>query len=156
MKQVKKEQARDFAVTILTSGCHFEGKMFCRGSTRVGGHVKGEIISEGLLILEEESVVDADIECEEIVLQGKVNGTLKAKKRVEMSKTCVFVGDLNSPSLVVEEGAQFSGRSVMGPEGYSGGDSRKIASGTSEPKVTELSSSNKEVKSKSPNVAAEA
>ena len=56
MKQVKKEQGRDYAVTILTGGCHFSGKMFCRGSTRVGGKVDGEIVSEGLLIVEQEAV----------------------------------------------------------------------------------------------------
>lgn len=114
MKQVKKEQNKDYAVTILTGGCHFSGKMFCRGSTRVGGKVDGEIISEGLLIIEEEAVVSADIECDEIVLQGKVTGTIKAKQRVEMSRTCDFSGSLQTPSLVVEEGASFTGNSQMG------------------------------------------
>ncbi len=113
VKQVKKEQSKDYAVTILTSGCHFAGKMYCRGSTRVGGRVEGEIISEGLLILEEEAVVNAKITCEEIVLQGKITGTIKAKTRVEMSRTCTFIGDVVAPSLVIEEGAKFSGRSTM-------------------------------------------
>lgn len=116
VKQVKKEQSKDYAVTILTNGCHFSGKMYCRGSTRVGGRVEGEIISEGLLILEEEAVVDAKITCEEIVLQGKITGTIKAKTRVEMSCTCTFTGDVVSPSLVIEEGAHFSGRSTMKDE----------------------------------------
>lgn len=117
MKQVKKEPSKDYAVTILTSGCHFTGKMFCRGSTRVGGKVDGEIVSEGLLILEEEAVVSADIQCDEIVLQGRINGTIKAKTRVEMSQTCVFNGDVITPCLVIEDGAHFSGRSSMGDIG---------------------------------------
>lgn len=112
-KPVKKEHSKDYAVTILTSGCHFAGKMFCRGSTRVGGKVEGEIISEGLLILEEEAIVNANIECDEIVLQGRVTGIIRAKNRVEMSRTCIFSGDVVSPSLVIEEGAQFTGRSTM-------------------------------------------
>lgn len=112
-KSVRKESSRDFAVTILTSGCHFAGKLYCKGSTRIGGKIDGEIISEGLLILEEEASVNADIQADEIVVQGKVEGTVIAKSRVELSASCTFVGDITSPSLVIEEGARFNGKSTM-------------------------------------------
>lgn len=112
-KTVKKEHTRDFAVTILTSGCHFSGKLYCKGSTRIGGRIDGEIISEGLLILEEGATVCADIRADEIVVQGKVEGTVVAKSRVELSASCSFNGDIASPSLVIEEGACFNGRSNM-------------------------------------------
>lgn len=156
VKQVKKEQSKDYAVTILTGGCHFAGKMFCRGSTRVGGKVEGEIISEGLLIIEEEAVVNADITCDEIVLQGTITGTVSAKTRVEMSRTCKFSGDVVSPSLVIEEGAKFSGRSTMGePEAsVSGG---KKDSKNKSPKVGDIDSASvTNMSSKSPKVSAEA
>ena len=112
-KPTKKEQSKDYAVTILTNGCHFSGKLYCKGSTRIGGKIEGEIISEGLLILEEEAVVKADIQADEIVVQGKVEGTVLAHSRVELSATCSFSGDIASPSLVIEEGARFNGRSSM-------------------------------------------
>ena len=35
------------AVTILTPGCHFSGKLYCKGSSRIGGRIEGEIVSEG-------------------------------------------------------------------------------------------------------------
>lgn len=116
VKPVKKEPTRDYAVTILTNGCHFSGKLYCKGSTRIGGRIDGEIISEGLLILEEEAVVNADIQADEIVVQGKVQGTVKAHSRVELSASCTFSGDVATPSLVIEEGARFNGRSTMEPE----------------------------------------
>lgn len=112
-KPVKKEVVRDYAVTILTNGCHFSGKLYCKGSTRVGGKIDGEIVSEGLLIIEEEAVVNADIQADEIVVQGKVEGTIRAQSRVELTGTCSFSGDVASPSLVIEEGARFNGRSTM-------------------------------------------
>jgi cytoskeletal protein CcmA (bactofilin family) len=115
-KPVKREATRDYAVTILTNGCHFSGKLYCKGSTRIGGRIDGEIVSEGLLILEEEAVVCADIQADEIVVQGKVEGTVRAKTRVELSTTCTFVGDVAVPSLIIEEGAKFNGRSTMDPE----------------------------------------
>lgn len=104
---------RDAAVTILTSGCHFEGKLYCKGTSRIGGKVKGTIISEGLLIIEEEAQLAANIVVDEIVVLGNVSGELRAKKRVELHPGSVFIGEISSPTLVVREGAQFDGRSVM-------------------------------------------
>ena len=35
----------DAAVTILTAGCHFTGKLYCRGSSRIAGEIEGQVIS---------------------------------------------------------------------------------------------------------------
>ncbi len=113
-KQMKKpDMTRDAAVTILTSGCHFSGKLYCRGSTRIGGCIDGEIISEGLLIIEEEAKINANIKADEVVIQGRVEGKLEAGGRVELTASSKFSGDILTPVLVIREGAQFNGRSKM-------------------------------------------
>ena len=111
--QSKKDQVRDYAVTIITDGCHFSGKLFCKGSTRIGGKVDGEIVSEGLLIIEEDACITAEVKAEDIVIQGYFKGVVEATGKVEMSGTCVFEGDVATPVLVVLEGAQFNGRTTM-------------------------------------------
>ncbi len=111
--QAKKDQIRDYAVTIITDGCHFSGKLFCKGSTRIGGKVDGEIVSEGLLIIEEDAYITAEVKAEDIVIQGYFKGVVEASGKVEMSSTCVFEGDVATPVLVVQEGAQFNGRTTM-------------------------------------------
>lgn len=116
-KDQKKKRAtsalRDSAVTILTSGCHFNGRLLCRGSSRIGGKIEGEVVSEGLLIIEENAIIRADIKAEEAVIQGQVKGKLEAMGRVELCVTAQFEGDISTPVLVVNEGAQFNGRSSM-------------------------------------------
>lgn len=113
-KQMKKhEVTRDAAVTILTNGCHFSGKLFCRGSTRIGGCIDGEIVSEGLLIIEEEAKINANVKADEVVIQGRVEGKLEASGRVELTASSSFSGDILTPALVIREGAQFNGRSKM-------------------------------------------
>ncbi len=112
-KQKKAAAARDGAVTILTSGCHFSGKLFCRGASRIGGKIEGQIISEGLLIIEEEAVIMAEIKADEAIIQGKVTGKLQATGRVELCASSRFEGDIMTPVLIVREGAQFNGRSTM-------------------------------------------
>ena len=112
-KPVKKSEVRDNSVTILTSGCHFTGKLYCNGATRIGGSVDGEIISKGLLIIEERAVITATIKAEEVVIQGSVEGKIEAESRLELCQTGKFSGDIVTRSLVVREGASFNGRSVM-------------------------------------------
>ncbi|MEZ4742348.1 MAG: polymer-forming cytoskeletal protein [Bdellovibrionota bacterium] len=104
---------KESSVTIVTPGCHFNGKLFCRGSSRIGGRIEGEIVSEGMLIIEEEAIVTAEIRAEEAVIQGSVEGKVYATGRVELTSTCRFEGDIISPCLIINEGAQFNGRSTM-------------------------------------------
>lgn len=111
----RKDQVKDYAVTIITSGCHFSGKLYCKGSTRIGGKVDGEIVSEGLLIIEEEAMISAEVKAEDVVIQGHLRGIVEASGKVELSGTCVYEGDIITPVLVVQEGAQFNGRTIMDP-----------------------------------------
>ncbi len=109
----KVETNRDTAVTILTSGCHFNGKLHCRGSTRIGGRIEGEILSEGLLIIEDEAVILANIRADEAIVQGRVKGRIEARNRIELCPSSHFEGDIVTPILIVQEGAQFNGRTIM-------------------------------------------
>lgn len=105
--------ANESAVTILTSGCHFNGKLYCKGSSRIGGRIEGELISEGVLIIEEGAVIDASVKAEEIVMHGKFSGRLVASVKVEFTNTSVFDGEVETPSLLIHEGAQFNGQIKM-------------------------------------------
>ena len=70
-KKVKRPApSRDSAVTILTSGCHFSGKLYCRGSSRIGGRIEGEIVSEGLLIVEEEALITAEVRADAMIAKA--------------------------------------------------------------------------------------
>ena len=111
----KKDHPKDYAVTIITSGCHFSGKLYCKGSTRIGGKIDGEIVSEGLLIIEEAAQISARVTAEDIVIQGHMRGRLEAQGKVELSPSCIYEGDIITPILVIQEGAQFNGRATMDP-----------------------------------------
>lgn len=136
-KSTKPGGSRDTAVTILTNGCHFNGKLFCQGSTRIGGKIEGEICSEGQLIIEDEADISADIKADDVVVQGTIKGTLEATSRVELCASASFEGDIISPVLVINEGAHFNGRAAMadpakkdGKKGLTGG----ISPRTNDPK----------------------
>ena len=100
-------------VTIISKGCSFHGKLFCRGISRIGGKIQGEIISEGTLIIEKDAVVIADIKSDLLVVQGRVTGKIDAETKMEIKATSEIVGEIYSPSIVVEVGSSINANVSM-------------------------------------------
>jgi cytoskeletal protein CcmA (bactofilin family) len=105
--------AHAVVTAIIDAGCEFEGKLCFQGTVRIGGTFRGEIYTPDTLIIGEGARVDAQIEAGVIIISGEVNGSLKAKNRVEIHQPAVFRGDILTPSLSVDEGVIFEGSSKM-------------------------------------------
>lgn len=101
-------------VTLLDKDAQFEGKLTFEGKVQINGRFRGEIFSEGTLIIGEGAEVDASIDINTIIIHGKVSGDIQAKKCIEMHAPAVVRGDIRSPGLVVSEGAIFEGACSMG------------------------------------------
>lgn len=98
---------------VIDHGCEFEGKLCFHGTVRIGGTFRGEIYTPDTLIIGEGARVDAQIDAGTIIISGEVNGSLKAKHRVEIHRPAIFRGDILTPSLSVDEGVIFEGSSKM-------------------------------------------
>ena len=101
-------------MTLLDKDAQFEGKLTFDGKVQINGKFRGEIFSEGTLIIGEGAEVDAAIDIDTVIIQGQVNGTIQAKSRIEMHPPAVVKGDIASPGLVISEGALFEGSCSMG------------------------------------------
>jgi Integral membrane protein CcmA involved in cell shape determination len=101
-------------MTLLEKDAQFEGKLTFEGRVQINGKFRGEIFSDGILIVGEGAEVDAKIEIDTIIIQGKVSGSIDAKRRIEMHAPAVVQGDISSPGLVVSDGAVFEGACSMG------------------------------------------
>ncbi len=99
--------------TLIGEGCVFEGNLNLTTATRIDGKVKGNIKSEGMLIIGETGSVEGDISCSEILIFGTVNGNVDAKK-VELKRGASLNGDIKVDTLVIEEGAVYNGHCSMG------------------------------------------
>src|SRR5687768_5174179 len=98
---------------VIDHGCEFEGKLCFQGTVRIGGTFRGEIFTPDTLIVGEGARVHGDIEAGVVIISGEVNGTVRAKHRVEIHNPAVFRGDILTPSLSVDEGVIFEGSSKM-------------------------------------------
>ncbi|MFP5518375.1 MAG: polymer-forming cytoskeletal protein [Bdellovibrionia bacterium] len=118
MSEVKNRDFEQTDITnqvtaILDKGCLFEGKLSFEGTAQVGGNFKGEIYTNDTIVINSSAEVFAQIEAETIIISGKVEGNLFARKRVIMHPPAVFKGTVTSPSLRIDEGVVFEGASYM-------------------------------------------
>ena len=94
--------------TLVTGEANFKALM------RVDGHLSGRISSSsGTLIVGANGKVDANIEVAIAVIHGTVNGDIIATQRLELGRAAKLNGNIQTPSLIIEQGALFEGSSKM-------------------------------------------
>ena len=99
--------------TLLGRGASFDGKLTFEGTVRIDGKFKGEVFSDDVLVIGEGAVVEAEIDIGEVIIQGTVIGNIKAKRSIEIHAPGRVKGDLHTPSLQIDKGVMFEGRSFM-------------------------------------------
>lgn len=110
--------ARDIKEGLLSgfvgNGTSLTGEANFKGMLRVDGHLSGQIKSEGgTLIVGNNGQVDADIEVAVATIHGTVNGDIIATQRLEFGRAAKVNGNVQTPSLVIEQGAVFEGSCKM-------------------------------------------
>ena len=111
---MKKESKMGSISTFLGADCRLEGTIEFQGTIRLDGRVKGKILSNGgTLIVGEKAVVHADIRVDSIIVMGEINGSIDAKKRVEVYKPGRVNGDIEAGVISIEPGGVFTGNCSM-------------------------------------------
>jgi cytoskeletal protein CcmA (bactofilin family) len=111
--QPARQQAMGEITTLLGRGASFEGKLTFEGTVRIDGKFKGEVFSDDVLVIGEGAIVEAEIDIGEVIIQGTVIGNVKAKRSIEIHAPGRVKGDLHTPSLQIDKGVIFEGRSFM-------------------------------------------
>ncbi|MBI2951914.1 polymer-forming cytoskeletal protein [bacterium] len=102
--------------TIIGHGTVVEGTLTVPHGIRVDGHLKGEVRSEGMLIVGEEGLIEADVKVKDATISGKIIGDVDADGKVHLKTQAVLLGKIKTRLLVVEEGAVFKGNCESGEE----------------------------------------
>jgi cytoskeletal protein CcmA (bactofilin family) len=102
---------------FIDQGSSFEGKLSFKDTVRIDGHFSGQITSENTLVVGETGVIEADIRSQTVIVSGTIHGNLVAAKRVVLHKSARVDGDVETPSLVMEEGAVLNGKLNMAAAG---------------------------------------
>jgi cytoskeletal protein CcmA (bactofilin family) len=110
--------ARDIKEGTLSGfvggGTDVTGEANFKAMMRVDGHFSGRITSSsGTLIVGANGTVDANIEVAVAVIHGNINGDIIATQRLELGRAAKVHGNIQTPSLIIEQGAIFEGSCKM-------------------------------------------
>lgn len=99
---------------FVGSGTVLTGETTFHAMLRVDGHLTGRVTSEaGTLIIGSTGRVDANILVAAAQINGTVNGDIIALEKIELGRSARVMGNIQTPRLVIEDGAVFEGSSQM-------------------------------------------
>jgi cytoskeletal protein CcmA (bactofilin family) len=105
--------------TLLGKGSEFEGKLTFEGQVRIDGKFSGQVFTKDTLVIGEGARVNAEINAGTVIVNGLVEGNIRASQSIELHTPGRVKGNLETPSLSIDKGVMFEGSCKM--EGAKGG-----------------------------------
>ena len=99
---------------FLDRGSSFKGELEFEDTMRIDGKFNGKITSKNELIVGESAHIECDIHVGRIAISRTVVGKILADQRVEIHRQGKVYSDIDTPALIIEDGAIFQGNCVMG------------------------------------------
>ena len=94
--------------TVLTGETNFQAML------RVDGVLQGTVSSDaGTLIVGSNGQVDANVAVASATINGTVNGDIVATDKLHLGRTAKVVGNVQTPKIIIEEGAVLEGSCSM-------------------------------------------
>lgn len=99
--------------TLLGKGSDFEGKLTFEGQVRIDGKFSGQITTRDVLVVGESAKINAEISAGTVIVNGAVEGTIRAAQLVELHPPARVKGNIESPAISMEKGVFFEGTTKM-------------------------------------------
>jgi cytoskeletal protein CcmA (bactofilin family) len=107
-------QSREVTGEITSADENFDCEVIFTGVLKVDGLIRGHIRSaHGTLVMTEHGRVEADVDVRVAIIDGYLEGTLRATEHVVLNSTARVAGDIHTPSLSMKDGAVFEGNSYF-------------------------------------------
>ena len=96
----------------IGKGTKISGNLHFHGAVRIEGEADGEIVGDEIIIAEG-AIVSAKITATRLIIAGTVNGEIVVRQRLELLSSARLRCKVNTPTLILNEGAQFDGECRM-------------------------------------------
>ncbi len=112
------ESRKDAKMANVTQDAEIKGTIKFGEAMRMDGNFEGELISDnGELVVGKTGNVKANVNVKSVVIEGRVDGNIRASDKVELKQSAHLTGDLQAKTLVVEKGVVLVGQCNINPEG---------------------------------------
>jgi cytoskeletal protein CcmA (bactofilin family) len=96
---------------ILGKSVIVKGQIFSQEDLTIDGEVEGTVSAEGhRLTIGPNGRLNADgVKAREVIVMGKMKGSVEATEKVYIRKDAHLVGDVQTAGIIIEDGAYFKG-----------------------------------------------
>ena len=117
MFKKRDRQKKGDKVIDIQAGMEGNLKFSTPVNLRISGSFVGELDIKGSLAIGEKADVQARvIKGENISISGKVKGDIICSKRLEIFAPAKIIGNIKTPTLIINEGAMLKGKCQMPAE----------------------------------------
>ena len=113
--------------SIIGTDLTVTGNVISKGEVQVDGVIQGDINCTSLIV-GEKAQITGGIVAEDVVVRGRVNGSIRGV-RVTLQSTSQVDGDIFHKSIAIEQGAYFEGKSRRSEDPISSAPKIDIKSG---------------------------
>ena len=85
------------------------GEFESQEATIIEGRVDGHVHVKAPLTITQRGALRADVRGTRVLVEGQLKGSINASERIELTPTAQVEGSLSADSVVVFEGARFTG-----------------------------------------------
>ncbi|MBR4136460.1 MAG: polymer-forming cytoskeletal protein [Bacteroidales bacterium] len=112
---MKENEIREVgAVNIISKGTQIQGSISTSSDCRIDGTVNGNVISRAKVIIGQTGLVEGNISCANIEIEGKVKTeSLNVSDLISLKSTASVTGNIIAGKIAIEPGAEFSGNCKM-------------------------------------------
>jgi cytoskeletal protein CcmA (bactofilin family) len=134
--------AQPNGVTTIASGLKISGEISGTSDLYIDGETQGKIrLMNARVTVGPNGRVQADIEAREIIIEGSVQGNLKAGERLHLGASSKVQGSVLTPRFAIEDGARLRGKvEMVRTSGSQAGSSAESVADSSKAKVMSASS----------------
>lgn len=108
------------ATTVIAKGTVIEGKFACAENVRLDGAIHGEVSVEKRFVMSDSSYVQGNISAGNAAIKGRIKGDVVVKEALHLMETAVIEGNISARTMVVDEGARYSGKCKIGDAAATG------------------------------------
>ena len=100
--------------SILGPTIQFKGELSAEEDLVILGTIEGSINHKQRLTIGVGGTVRANVEAQLVIIEGSIEGDVRAEKSVSVKETAHMTGNITAPSVTILQGATFNGSVDMG------------------------------------------
>ena len=108
--EIPKSQDTRSEVAHIGKSVVIKGELSGSEDLYLDGEVEGTIeLQRNALTVGPNGRIRAHINAKEVIIHGKVDGNIRGTEKVELKRTAMLVGDIQTQRITIEDGAYFKG-----------------------------------------------